>query len=121
MRVLQTRYFSKFARKAGIRRSDLQDAVQRLSEGLVDANLGGGLFKQRIARPGSGRSGGFRTILIYRWGDRAVFVYGFAKNMQANIDEQDLSDLRYLAKRVLSFTERELEEAVQAGDFLEVL
>jgi len=73
----------------------LVEAIERIERGLVDADLGHGLIKQRVARPGQGRRGGFRTIVAYRLGERAVFVYGFAKNRRANLsaaDEQDLAD-----------------------------
>lgn len=120
MRVLQSRYFSRFARKSGIQRVDLLDAVERATSGLIDADLGGGLVKQRVDRAGGGRSGGFRTVLVFRSGDRAVFVYGFAKNVQANLSPDDLRELRFLAKRILGFSSAELDTAVRQGDFLEV-
>ena len=93
MQVLQTRFFARFARRAGIRAADLRTAADRLANGLVDADIGGGLVKQRIARANAGRSGGFRTILAFRLGNLAVFVYGFAKNERDNISADDLREL----------------------------
>jgi hypothetical protein len=120
VRILKSKPFAKFARKNDLSDVDLVETVRRVSEGLIDASLGGGLLKLRIARSGQGKSGGFRTILVYRSGDRAIYVYGFAKNVQANISDEDLADLRLLAKRVLAYTPAELSRAVADGTFLEV-
>lgn len=120
VRIFQTRSFAKFARKEGIHAERLLAAVSRLEAGGFDAHLGFGLYKQRVAREGSGRSVGFRTILIFRSQDRAIFVHGFAKSDKANISEQDLQDLRLLAKRVLRYTSAEMAKAVRNGDFVEV-
>jgi hypothetical protein len=63
----------------------LCEAVERAESGLIDANLGGGLIKQRVARLGQGRSGGYRAVVAYRRLGRAVFLYGSAKNERDNI------------------------------------
>jgi hypothetical protein len=75
----------------------LREAIERAERGLVDADLGGGLIKQRVARSGEGRSGGYRMLVAYRLGDRAVFLYGFAKNEKDNIDPDQLLSLREIA------------------------
>lgn len=54
--------------------------MHRVEAGLIDADLGSGLIKQRIARQGRGKSGGYRSILIVRSGERAIFVFAFAKS-----------------------------------------
>src|SRR5580658_5139225 len=79
-RVFKTRWFQRFARKERIRDAVLLDAVARAEKGQLDADLGGGVIKQRIARPGQGKSGGYCTIIVFKQGQRAVFVYGFAKS-----------------------------------------
>ena len=98
MPVYQTRGFHRFARRAKISAADLLDAIDRAQRGLIDADLGGGLIKQRIARPGQGKRGGHRGIVAYRAGSLAVFVFGFSKNELQNIGPDDLADLRLLAK-----------------------
>jgi len=85
MRTFKTRWFARFARREGMSDEALREAIERAERGLIDADLGGGLIKQRIARPGGGRSGGYRTIIAYRIADRAVFLDGFAKSEQGNI------------------------------------
>ena len=79
MSVYLNRWFAKFARKERIGDEALRDAIRRAEQGLIDADLGSGLIKQRIAREGAGRSGGYRTIIFFRGGERAVFAFGFAK------------------------------------------
>ena len=96
------------------------EAVRRAEKGLVDADLGGGVIKQRIARPGQGKSGGYRTIIFFRRGERAVFVYAFAKNDRANIDKDEKSQFKEAAGHVLRLTEMQIEELLQNGDFVEV-
>jgi hypothetical protein len=85
VRVFKSKQFSRFARKEGIGDASLCEAVDRAERGLIDGNLTGGLIKQRVARPGQGRSGGFRTLLVFRAKTRSIFVHGFAKNERANI------------------------------------
>jgi len=72
--------------------------VQRAERGLVDADLGGGVIKQRVARPGQGRSGGYRVLLAYRRKTRAVFLFAFAKSERDNIDDNELATLRDIAR-----------------------
>jgi hypothetical protein len=85
MKVFKSKEFIRFARREKIMDARLCEAVDRAVRGLIDADLGGGLIKQRIARPGQGRSGGYRTLMAFRIKRRAVFVYGFAKNQRDNI------------------------------------
>lgn len=120
MRIFRNKPFTRFARKAGIPDADLTDAVERASQGLVDADLGGGVIKQRIARPGAGKSGGFRTIILLRIGSRAFFVHGFAKNDLGNIRKDELDMFKVLAQQVLNLEDERLEAAVRSGTFVEI-
>ena len=97
MRVFKIKSFMRFARRERIRDADLLEAIDRAGRGLVDADLGGGLIKQRVARPGQGRSGGFRTVIAYQARNRAVFLYGFAKSERDNIHDDELDALRKIA------------------------
>ncbi len=115
MRIFVTRWFARFARRECIADTELREAVRRAGRGLVDANLGGGVFKQRIARPGAGRSGGFRSILIFRAGERAIFVYGFAKSARATIRPDELLGFKRLAAEMLGYDDAALAKAVTSG------
>lgn len=120
MRVLKTPWFERFARKERISDSALCEAVVRAEKGLVDADLGGGLIKQRVGRPGAGRSGGYRTLILYRRGARSVFAFGFAKSGIDNIDEKDAARLKVLAELNLGFSDLEITQLVESGKLVEV-
>jgi hypothetical protein len=119
-RVFKTRWFQRFARSEKIRDAVLLDAVARAEKGQLDADLGGGVIKQRIARPGQGKSGGYRTIILFKQGQRAVFVYGFAKSERENIDADEEKQFKEAARHVLRLTEKQIAELVKEGDFVEV-
>jgi hypothetical protein len=120
VRVFKSRWFHRFARKEAIADAVLQEAVSRAEVGRIDADLGGGVIKQRIARPGQGKSKGYRTIVLFRRGDKAFFVYGFAKSQRKNINDDEEEQFKQAAKHVLAVTEKQLAELLKRGDFLEV-
>ena len=120
MRVFKTKWFVRFARKERIADDALCDAVARAERGLIDADLGGGVIKQRLARPGQGKSGGYRSIILLRIRHRAVFAYGFAKNERDNIDGDELTAFRDLAAAVLSYDDRQLRLALDSNVLTEV-
>ena len=94
MRIFKSKWLTRYARRERIADESLREAVERAERGLVDADLGGGIIKQRVARAGQGRSGGYHMLVAYRAGERAVFLYGFAKRERENIDEDELLTLR---------------------------
>lgn len=120
MRVFKNKNFDRFAKRENIQDKDLWEAIQRANKGLISADLGGGLIKQRIARKQEGKSGGFRTIIIFKARDRAFFVYGFAKNKQANINQKELKALRKLSNLLLTYSENEILIALEKGVFKEI-
>ena len=91
-----------------------------MERGLIDADLGGHVFKKRIAMAGRGKSSGARTILAYRLDDKAFFIYGFAKNVKANISKEELKALKRYASELLSYDENELKKAVKQGELIKV-
>lgn len=111
MSIYKTRLFGRWARKQGLSDSMLRRAVREIRAGLYDADLGGNLLKKRIARPGRGKSGGFRTIVATRDGDRCFFMYGFAKNEQSNLDDADEAMLKAVAKSLLDMSAEALARA----------
>ncbi|NJL08604.1 MAG: type II toxin-antitoxin system RelE/ParE family toxin [Methylacidiphilales bacterium] len=120
MRVFMTRVFERFARKEGLAEERLCEAIARAERGVVDADLGGSLIKQRVARPGRGRSGGYRTVVAFRTAHRSVFLYGFAKNERDNIDDIELADFKKLAKHFLGYTEEQIAKAMKEAELKEV-
>ena len=119
-RVFKTRWFQRFARKEKIGDAVLLDSVARAEKGQVDADLGGGVIKQRIARPGQGKSGGYRTIILFKKGQRAVFIFGFAKSERDNIDADEEKQFKEAARHVLRLTDKQIAELIKEGDFVEV-
>lgn len=119
MRIFQSRWFQRFARKEGIADAALREAIARAGQGRIDADLGGEVIKQRIARPGQGKSKGYRTIILFRRGEKAFFVYGFAKGQRANISHAEAQQFKAAARIVLSLTENELADRLKQGDFAE--
>ena len=120
MRIFKNAWFVRFARKQKIADAALREAVARAEKGSIDADLGGGVLKPRIGRPGQGRSGGYRTIMLYRRQERAFFVYGFAKSDRGNIDRDEEDAFRKAARHVLALSEAHLAELVGKGHFVEI-
>lgn len=120
MRIFKTKVFSSFARHERISDAALCDAIARAESGLIAARLGGGVIKQRIARPNQGKSGGFRSIIFFRVGERAIFAVGFAKNQKDNISENNLKALKLLAQTLLSHSDDQIQDLVDKEELTEV-
>jgi hypothetical protein len=120
MRVFKSKWFAKFARKERITDAQLCKAVRNAERGLIDADYGGGVIKQRIARPSAGKSGGYRSIILFRRGERSFFVYGFAKNDQSNIDASEERVFKDLAQLVLAASDADLENFINHHKYEEV-
>jgi hypothetical protein len=120
LRVFKNAWFERFARKEKISAESLLDAVERAEKGLIDADLGGGVIKQRIARPGAGKSSGYRSIVIYREGKKAFFVYGFPKSNLGNIRDDELEQFKKAAKSILALSDNQIRKLIEIGQFEEV-
>jgi hypothetical protein len=91
-----------------------------MSRGLIDANLGGGLVKKRVARPGAGKSSGFRTLLATNKNDKWFFVYGFAKSERDNIDNQEILALKRLAAVLLGMDGSAINQLLADNELKEI-
>lgn len=120
MRVFKNAWFHRFARKQHISDTALLEAISRAERGQIDADLGGGVIKQRVARKGQGKSGGFRTIILYRAAGRAFFVYGFSKSDRDNIDNEEEALFKKAAVHVLGLTDKQLLDLIDKGQFSEI-
>ena len=119
-RVFKTRYFSRWFRKIELSDVALCHAVEKMGQGLIDANLGGGVVKKRLALPGRGKRGGARTLVATNKGDRWFFLFGFEKNERANITAEELESLRIITRQLLGMTSEQLDEAVRDGSLQEI-
>lgn len=121
MRVFKNAWFARFARRERISAHALLNAIARVEQGQIDADLGGGVIKQRIARPNEGKSKGYRSIILFRKGQRAFFVYGFAKNALGNIAEDEEAQFKKLAGHVLALTDAQLQLLLANEQFEEIV
>jgi hypothetical protein len=120
MQVFKTRWFARFARQERIANATLLEAIARAERGLIDSDLGGGLIKQRVARQGQGRSGGYRVIVAYRAKAKAIFLFGFAKNDRENITPDELVFLRELSENWLAAGAARIQKEIEAGNLKEI-
>ena len=112
--IFKTKWLARFARREGIADKSLREAIERAESGLIDADLGGVLIKQRVARKGQGRSGG------YRMKDRAVFLLGFAKNERENIKDDELLSIRGVAQKWLAADAARIQKELELGNLQEI-
>jgi hypothetical protein len=119
-RIFKNKPFKRFADSEGLKDSDLQQAVYNAERGLIDADLGGGLIKQRIACHNKGKSAGYRTIIVFQHESKAFFVHGFAKKDKANISKEELKAFKELAKLYLSFNDNELKQLMTDHKLIEI-
>ena len=120
MTVFKRRDFARWQASERLPDAALCKAVQEMEAGLVDADLGGFLYKKRVARPGGGKSGGYRTLLSARIGDRYVFLHGFPKSDKANITQDEKKALQFAGKVFLELSAENLAKALKSGVLLEV-
>jgi hypothetical protein len=117
-RAFKTRPFTRWMHKTQLTDESLRDAVEEMSEGLIDAELGGGLVKKRIGLPGRGKRGGIRIIIATNKADRWFFLYGFEKTEKSNISPQDADDLKLIGEKLLRMNGDALSAAI-AGEQLQ--
>jgi hypothetical protein len=120
MRIFKNPWFARFAVKEGITDAELRDMVRQLEAGQIGAGLGGGVYKVRMARPGTGKSGGYRVILFFRSRDRTFFQYGFSKSKRDNISDKELSGYKRTAKSLFAVDDKGLNTLAANGDYIEI-
>jgi hypothetical protein len=120
VRIFKNTWFTRFANKEGITDTELRETVNQLEAGQADVDLGGGVYKARVARPGEGKSGGYRVILFFKSEERTFFAYGFPKSGMDNIDEKQLRNFKLAAKTIFKYSDKEIDERVKSGLFIEV-
>jgi hypothetical protein len=119
-RVFKIRTFGRWSRKASIDDEVLCAAVEEMLKGLIDADLGGRVFKKRIPVPGRGKRGGARTIVGSNLRDLWFFLFGFQKKDQETIDSRELAALQAIAAALLEMVPKSLEKAVAEGELEEI-
>jgi hypothetical protein len=120
MKIFKYRLFEKWAAKQDISDDDLKKAVIEIENGLVDANLGGSVYKKRIRRTGQGKSGGYRTIILMRQGDNIIFAHGFAKGEKDNITQTELEGFKIMAEAFLNLTHEQTTSLINNKNLIEI-
>ena len=120
MRIIKTKEFKKWGISENISDQNLIKAISEIESGLIDVNLGGGLIKKRVAIGSSGKSGGARTIIAYKKGKRAFFLYGFKKNEMSNIDASELKALRRFGEILMIQNDPDIDLAIKLKQLYEV-
>ena len=120
MQAFKTKAFAKWANGEGLGDEALGTAVAEMERGLIDAQLGGQVVKKRVAFPGRGKRGSARTVVAFKQGDKAFFIYGFSKDERANVNEKELQALKLLAKELLGYPATSLNKAMKAGELIEM-
>jgi hypothetical protein len=113
LQVFKTKVFSKFAKREKISDSMLCEAVERSEKGIVDADLGGNIIKQRVSRKGHGRSTGYRVLIAVRLKKRYVFMNGFAKNEKDNIEDDELDALKVYGSAWLNADDERIKTSLK--------
>ena len=119
-RVFKTRYFQRWMRKTELTDAALCKAAEEMAAGLIDADLGGSVLEKRVALAGRGKRGGARTLVATNKGSRWFFVFGFEKNEQANVSDEELEGMQAIAADLLARTGPQLDEAVAVGALQEI-
>ncbi|OGT52735.1 MAG: hypothetical protein A3F17_03435 [Gammaproteobacteria bacterium RIFCSPHIGHO2_12_FULL_41_15] len=120
MRIFKTKNFVRWAKKERLSDAALINTINELEVGLIDANLGGGLIKKRVARSGQGKRGGHRVILAFKDSDRSIFLFGFSKNDRENLDTEEKEMYIKIAKMYLGTHMSALEKMCVKGQLVEV-
>jgi len=113
MEKLTTKWFKKWAKKSKLKDKDLLETIKNLKDGLSTADLGSNLFKVRAKRENSGKSSGFRTIVVYKENERAIFLYGFGKNEKENITKTELLYFKKLGNDFLALSPNEIKQLIE--------
>ncbi|KDB46935.1 type II toxin-antitoxin system RelE/ParE family toxin [Glaesserella parasuis] len=120
MRIFKSKHFDKFARKERISDDTLRNAINDIENGLIDADLGSGVIKQRLPKQGRGKSKGYRSIIVYKFAEFSLFVYGFDKNDRTNITADEEENFKAAAKTILAFSPEQIQQALDGKAFIEV-
>ena len=121
MRIFKNKSFERFVLENDISDKKLYQAIKDADKGLIEADIGGGVIKQRIARDNEGKSGGYRTIIFYRKGDKAFFVHGYAKKDKANIKQHEKKAFKASAKIALDLSDKDLDKLIRNKELIEVI
>ncbi len=120
MLKLKTKWFNKWAKKNTVSDKSLLKTLKNVSDNLGTVNLGFGLYKVRTPKIGQGKSGSFRTIVVFKESEIAIFVYGFSKTDKGNLEKEELKYFKKLAKDLLKVKQQKYLELEKLGNFISI-
>ena len=120
MRAFKNKWFARYASKKDIQDKELLEMMKQLEDEQAGANLGGGVYKVRVAKPGEGKSGGHRVVVFFKRGERTFYVYGFEKSNRDNINDKELKVYKEAAKEYFLMTPEQLEKRIKNGQLIEL-
>ena len=120
MDILSTKWFKKWSKKANLKNQDLLEAIKNLEDRLSTASLGNHLFKVRVKREHGGKSSGFRTIVVYKEHDKAIFLYGFGKNEKENISNSEQQHFKKLGDDLLALNKDQLKQFIEQSILFDI-
>jgi len=120
MRIFKYRTFEKWAKKQGLTDEDLKKAVLEIENGLIDANLGGNVYKKRIGRQGQGKSAAHRTLILMKQNDKVIFAHGFAKSEKDNLTKNELEGFKIMAEAFLNLTNEQINTLINNLNLVEL-
>lgn len=120
MKIFKYRLFEKWANKQDVSDDDLKKAVLEIESGLIDANLGGNVYKKRLSRPGQGKRGAHRTILLMKLGDKVIFAHGFSKGEKDNISKTELEGFKIMAEAFLNLSDAQTKTLIDNQNLIEI-
>ncbi len=121
MKIFKYRTFEKWAKKQGVSDDDLKKAILEIENGLIDANLGGNVYKKRLGKSGQGKRDAYRTILLMKLGDKIIFAHGFSKGEQGNITKNELEGFKVMADAFLNLSTVQIDTLINNKNLIEVL
>ncbi len=120
MKIYKNKLFHQWSKEEVLSDATLIEGIEEIEKGIYDANLGGCIYKKRMAIPGKGKRGSLRTIVAYKVSDKAIFIYGYAKNHKSNLSIKEEQALKKLAKIYFAYGADEINKAVHSGELIEV-
>lgn len=118
--IYKLKSFAKWAKSQKLKDEQLKKAMDEIDAELIEADLGNGLYKKRIARKGEGKRGGHRCLLAFKKGSKIIFLFGFSKNEKENINDEQLKFLKQLAKNYLALDDNSISKLISKGVLIEV-
>ena len=119
-RVFKTRGFDRWMRKTALHNENLCEGVSEMQSGLIDADLGGGVVKKRIALPGRGKRSGGRVLVGTNKSSKWFFIVGFEKSVRTNIDKNELQGLQDYSSDLLALNSQQLRDQLGIRALLEI-